>query len=166
MRKDVNLQFIRNKIYELRSAIMYSMSNELVKIPNNIVNAVLVNDKGELWFLSKKPQQFISECEQIFPVRLKFYRKGISFYIEISGMATIVNEAFEKKLLPETDQTTNERPVLIKMNMKNIEYVEMTEKKKSRAEIAIENGYNWLLKTVAFHRHSKSVLRALRQPSI
>jgi hypothetical protein len=73
---DSNLQFIREKIYQVRSAIMYSMSNELVKIPNNIITAVKVDEEGQLWFISKRPVQDLEQCEQSFPVRLHFFVKG------------------------------------------------------------------------------------------
>ncbi|HYC40400.1 MAG TPA: hypothetical protein VEB63_07905 [Chitinophagaceae bacterium] len=161
MTADRNLQFIRDKIYQLRSAIMYSMSNGLVKIPNNIVTAIRVDDEGHLWFLAKRPSQLLSECEQTFPARLHFYRKGVSFYLEISGKASIVsNEG------PDTTDTTYEKPVLIKMTMVNIEYVEAPERKKNRFEIWLEQGYKWLARHVAFPRQSKPVLAKLHQPSI
>src|SRR6476469_3345757 len=95
MANDLNLQFIREKVYQLRSAIMYSMSNELVKIPNNVVTALRIDEEGQLWFLSKRPAQFVSECEQDFPARLHFYRKGTNFFVEVSGKATIVNHEWD-----------------------------------------------------------------------
>lgn len=160
MASDGNLQFIRQKIYQLRSAIMYSMSNEPVKIPNNIVTAIRVDDEGHLWFLSKRPAQFVSECEQNFPARLHFYRKGLRFFMEVSGKATIVNDGTEIN----GHSTAGEKPVLIKMTMKNIEYIEPVErKKKNRFEILLENGYKWLARTIAFHRHSKPVLAKLHR---
>jgi hypothetical protein len=166
MATDSNLQFIREKIYEVRSAIMYSMSNEVVKMPNNIVTAIRVDDEGQLWFLSKRPLHFVSQCEQSFPARLKFYRKGISFFLEISGKATIMGNSNETDVLATTDKTQRERPVLIKMTMHNIEYVEPEERKKTRTEIIMENGYNWLQRTFAFARHSKPVLTRLPHSSI
>src|SRR5687767_7328396 len=121
MTNDNNLQFIRDKVYQLRSAIMYSMSNGLVKIPNHIVTAIRVDDQGHLWFLAKRPAQHLSECEQTFPARLHFYRKGVNFFLEISGKAMIVtNESTQ--LNENTTDTTYDRPVLIKMTMVNIEY--------------------------------------------
>src|SRR5258706_11538345 len=94
MTNDSNLQFIREKILQIRSAVMYSMSNALVKIPNNIVTAINVDDEGHLWFLSKRPLQYVEQCEQNFPARLVFYRKGIPFYVEVSGNAIIVNNGY------------------------------------------------------------------------
>jgi hypothetical protein len=165
MATDSNLQFIREKIYQVRSAIMYSMSDEVVKIPNSIATAVRVDDEGQLWFLCKKPLQFISECEQHFPARLKFYRKGISFFLEVSGKATIINNNNGLNLPDE--KNIQEKPVLIKMTMTNVEYVEPEEKKKKTwFDLVIENGYKWLLRNAAIHHHSEPVLPKLHQSSI
>jgi len=165
MTTDSNLQFIREKIYQVRSAIMYSMTDEVIKIPNSIVTAVRVDDEGQLWFLCKKPLQFVSECEQNFPARLKFYRKGISFFLEVSGKATIVNN--NSSLSLPTEKYIQEKPVLIKMTMTNIEYVEPEEKrKKTWIETTLENGYKWFLRHVAIHHHSEPVLSKLHQSSI
>ena len=164
MATDSNLQFIREKIYQVRSAIMYSMSDDVIKFPNSIATAVRVDDEGQLWFLCKKPVQFVSECEQNFPARLKFYRKGISFFLEVSGKATIVNN---NSSLNIPEKNLQEKPVLIKMTMTNIEYVE-TEKqrKKTWFETVVENGYKWLLGNAAIHHHSEQVLPKLHQTSI
>lgn len=161
---DGNLQFIRQKIYQLRSAIMYSMSNELVKIPNNIVTAIRVDDEGNLWFLAKRPSQFVSECEQNFPARLHFYRKGIRFFMEVSGKATIVNNACNLGTAETDVAGVQEKPILIKMTMRNIEYVEAAERKrKTKLDVLFENGYKWLARTIAFHRHTKPVLAKLHR---
>jgi general stress protein 26 len=159
---DSNLQFIREKIYQVRSAVMYSMSNELVKIPNNIVTALKVDDEGQLWFLSKRPLQDVDQCERDFPARLLFYRKGIPFYLEVSGKATIVNNAFGIGKSEDIAETKKEQPVLIKMSMKNLEYTEPAERRrKNRLELFLEESYKWLLHSMAFHRHTKSVLHKL-----
>jgi general stress protein 26 len=104
MLTDNNLQFIRQKIYRVRSAIMYSMSNELIKIPNCLVEAVNVDNEGQLWFICKPPSHRVDQCVSSFPARLHFYRKGTFFHIEVSGKATIMNEigsdnSTERKLL-------------------------------------------------------------------
>jgi hypothetical protein len=162
MTTDNNLQFIRDKVYQLRSAIMYSMSNELVKMPNNIITAIRVDDEGHLWFLAKRPAQHLSECEQCFPARLHFYRKGVNFFLEVSGKATIVTNNFSE----DSTDTTYDKPVLIKMTMVNIEYAEALEKKKGRFEIWLEQGYKWLARHIALPRHSKPILAKLHQTSI
>ena len=166
MAADTNLCFIREKIYKIRSAIMYTMSNELVKLPNNVVTAVRVDDEGQLWFLSKRPMQFVSECEQVFPARLKFYRKGISYAIEVSGKATIMHHEGYPEMNADHSNALEEKEVLIKMNMANVEYVDHGERKKSRLDTLLEMSYRWVLKHISLHRHPKPMLAKLHQQSI
>ncbi len=167
MTTDSNLQFIREKIYALRSAIMYTMSTELVKLPNNVVTAIRVDEEGQLWFLSKRPLQLVSECEQEFPARLKFYRKGVAFYLEVSGNAMIMNDETE---LPDWLLTSGENifdrkinPVLVKMNMANVEYAEPTYSHHSRTDQLFKNIYKWLSRTIALHKPSKAIMGNLHQ---
>lgn len=156
-----SLAFIREKIYQIRSALMYSLSNELVKMPNNIVTILRMDEDGQLWFLCRRPQYAIDQVEQSFPARLVFYRKGISFFLEVSGKATIVND--ENGFIPRQEADFNtEKPVLVRMNMKNLEYTGFEEKKrKTRFDGWMENSYKWLTHTLAFPRHEKTVLQKL-----
>jgi hypothetical protein len=151
MEADNNLEFIREKIYEVRSAIMYNMSNAVIKIPNNIVNAVRVDEEGNLWFLCQKPMQFIAECEQHFPARLKFYRKGISYFLEVSGKASIVSNTPQKHKLG--DRVNYKEAVLIKMSMLNIEYNEVEEKKTPQLAW-LDKMYKWFSWLTPAHSYS------------
>lgn len=150
MTTDTNLQFIREKIYTVRSAIMYSMSNELIKLPNCIVEAVKVDNEGHLWFICKPPVHQVDQCETSFPARLHFYRKGTQFHIEVSGKATIVNHV-------HSDNST-EKNLLVKMTMNTVEYTEPQERRKTKVEAILENGYKWLLRTVAVPHDQKPML--------
>lgn len=157
MSTDTNLQFIREKIYEIRSAVMYSMSNGLVKIPNSIVSVLKVDDEGQLWFLCMPPVHKIEECECVFPARLHFYRKGKYFHMEISGKATIMNNEFNMEQ-EEGAEPRKDKPILIKMSMTNIEYTSTQERKeKGKLEVILENSYKWILRNVAIPRQEKSI---------
>jgi len=159
---DNNLQFIREKIYEIGNAVMYSMSNELVKIQNGIVSVVKVDEEGQLWFLCTPPTYKIEECECVFPARLHFYRKGKFFHVEVSGKATIMDN--ECSHIIEHDHQVKEKPVLVKMSMQNIEYTVVNEKKpKTRLEVLMEQSYKWVLRNIATPRHEKSVFSRLHQ---
>ena len=153
---DTNLNEIREKIYKLRTAIMYCMSNEVCKLPNSLVTAVHVDDNGQLWFICQSPFKNITGYEQSFPLRLHFYRKGAFFHLEVSGKATIMDEA-------HCDYLNNEAPekgkvVLVRMTMNSIEYTEPYGKKeRSRFELLIEKGYKWMLRSITIP-HSKQVL--------
>jgi general stress protein 26 len=116
MSTDPNLQFIREKIYQIRSAIMYSLSNEVIKLPNNIVKAVKVDNEGQLWFVCRRPGRQVDQYEQTFPTRLHFYRKGVFCHVEVSGKATIVNDTTDFIITG----SGAEKPLLIKMTMHRI----------------------------------------------
>lgn len=157
MTTDPNLNEVREKIYRLRTAIMYSMCDEVYKLPNSIVTVVQVDDEGQLWFICQKPLHNIAEYKHSFPVRLHFYHKGIFFYMEISGKATIIEEDYSGDLPGEA--ATVEDPMLIKVAMDLIEYTELYGKKaKSRLEAFIEKGYNWMLCHIALPHHAKPEL--------
>ena len=159
---DTNLQFISEKIGDLQSAIMYSMSNSLNRMPNDIVKAIKVDEEGQLWFLSHRPSQSLKECEQVFPVRLHFFKKGRNYFLEVSGKATIVSKIHSTAHFEE-GMAKNKKPVLIKMTMNNIEYVEPQNTKVKWQEWA-QKTYSWMLRSLMFHHPKTSSFGKLNQP--
>ena len=92
-----------------------------------------------------------------FPQILKEgHKKGVDYFVEVSGNATIVN----KDYLP--GQSRDDKKVLVKMNMVNIEYTEPhTRKPKSKIETLVDNCYNWFINTISFPHHSDTILKKL-----
>lgn len=164
MTTDNNLQFIREKISQLRTAVMYSMSNSLEKLPNDIVTALKVDEEGELWFLCRSP--LLKEFELSFPARLCFYRKGYDFFVEVSGKASIVHDylSAEYDAKEKDADPGNQKFLLVKMKMTNISYTEPHARKpKNKLETFLENGYKWFLRTAALKHEPVSVLAKLHQ---
>ena len=156
MTTDPNLQFIREKITQLRTAVMYSMSNSLVKLPNDIVSLVKMDEEGQLWFLAHFPSQSLSQCERVFPVRLHFFRKGHDYFVEVSGKATIESDMAEPAM-----EGDNKTAVLVKMTMRNIEYKEPHAVNKTRLQLLVEKSYQWMLRHVGFSHTEGSVFSKL-----
>jgi hypothetical protein len=155
MTTDLNLQFIREKINQLRTAVMYSMSNSINRLPNDVVTAIKVDEEGQLWFLCRGPHPAVKDFEETFPARLSFFRKGFDFFVEVSGKAVVVNNNY-------TDAKDGQKTLLVKMDMLNIEYTEPHARKpKSKVEVMLENGYKWLLRTASISRGHDSVLAKL-----
>lgn len=155
MARDMNLKFIKEKIHQLRTAVMYSMSNNISRLPNDVVTAIKVDDQGQLWFICRGPHPSVKEYEQSFPARLSFFRKGYDFFVEVSGKATVVNDNY-------TGEKEGQRTLLVKMDMLNVEYTEpQTRKPKNKVEVLLENGYKWLLRTAAIPHNTGSVLAKL-----
>ena len=155
---DSNFRFICDKIQELRTAVMYSMSNELVRLPNDIVTYVNIDEEGQLWFLSHLPPQLVSECEREFPARLHFFRKGYDYFIEVSGKAEIISD------ISSDSENQENNAVLIKMTMRNVEYREPhARREKTKMQLALEKSYKWMLKNIGFSHSGESVLNKLHQ---
>jgi hypothetical protein len=166
MPNDTNLQFIREKISQLRNAVMYVSCSGPLKLGNNVVTAVKVDEEGQLWFLANYPPQLAEECEQSFPARLSFCKKGVQFFMEISGKATIVNNnySYDQADPGKENGSQNFKKILVKLDMTNIEYTEPYAKRpKSKIELLIEGWYSWFLRTLSVPHDSGSVLKKLRQ---
>ena len=148
MNIDSNLQFIKDKIYEMHSAIMYNFSDEVIRLPNSIVNVAKVADDGELWFTCDKPGYHPEQYSGLFPVRLQFYRKGKLFHLEISGPAEIVND-----LRDENEVLANR--LLIKMKMKNISYTETQKEIRTDVRHWINKAYRYLSAHLAIPDQTK-----------
>lgn len=155
---DTNLRFISDKIADLQNAVMYSMSNSLIKLPNDIVTFVKVDEEGHLWFLSHLPCQSVKECEQVFPARLHFFRKGRNYFVEVSGKATVISK-IPSAFSFDTGNYNAKKAVLIKMTMSNVEYVEPLEQhaKPKWKELA-ERTYTWMLRNLTFRHPDTSSL--------
>ena len=164
MVNDSNLQFIREKVGALQNAVMYVSCNGLVKLGNDIVTAVKVDEEGILWFVTNRPAHMVSQCEQSFPARLRFYRKGVDYYLEVSGKASIVSSDYAFNDMNTIRRKGDPKKVLVKLEMKNIEYTEPHAKKpKGKIETMVESWYSWFLRTIAVQHDASSVLKKLRQ---
>lgn len=127
---DNNLSFIRNRIYEIRTALLYSLSDKIIKLPTTLISVLKVDEKGQIWFLMNRPLQMMEKNEQKFPARLNFYRKGKPFYMQISGDADFVeNRAALSHLfsIPRTiRKAASHNLIVVRLKMTNIEYYEQS----------------------------------------
>ena len=84
--------FIKNKLQQIKSAVMYATTSNIVRLPNDIVEFESVDDDGLLWFSAHVPRNWEKAYELHFPAKLIFYRKGVDYYVEITGTAVVVNK--------------------------------------------------------------------------
>lgn len=162
MTSDTNLQFIREKVVQLRSAVMYASGKEPVKIENDLVTALEVDEEGQLWFVANHPPCHADEDEQCFPARLRFYRKGFDYYMEVSGKATVINNNYS--FTDTFNGFRKSKKMLLKMAMANVEYTEPhARRQKTKIELLLGEWYAWFLRMVSVQHHPESVLKKLRQ---
>ena len=137
MLSETQLPFLQEKISDLRSALFFSLTNAVLKMPTTIVTALKVDEVGQVWFFVNRPMQNIQEFDKEFPARLEFFKKGKFFYLKIMGKACIVNDPEEVNGLVSLTEDVKTKAmtqlVLVKVKIQSVEYMEN----------APAEGYSW-----------------------
>lgn len=126
MLPQTDLQFLQQKILELKNALFFSQNTSLLRIGTTIVSVIKVDELGQMWFFVPRPKQALHEFDQEFPVRLEFFRKGMGFFLHVSGKAFIVTDPEEINGLVHEDirELTGSDMVLIRVRMLKADYFE------------------------------------------
>lgn len=133
-----HLPFLQKKLGQVKNAVMYNMNNEIVKLPNDVVQFVRMDNEGLLWFSIRRPKYWVTLYDTCFPVRLCFYQKGLDYYIEASGVAIMAD-------MDETKRHQHEiAPGCLLMKMTPIS-VEYSENPKKNRPTSLAKWWNYLL---------------------
>jgi hypothetical protein len=128
MATNQQMNFLQDKIREIGSAIFFNESDSVLKFPTSIVNTLKVDDYGYVWFFIQKPKQNLREFDAEFPVRLDFFKKGKTHFLQVSGKGWVVTDPEELSsvvALPEdAKQVAMNEMVLVKVKMMKAEYFE------------------------------------------
>lgn len=126
--------FLRKKVMELEQALFYNESNAVLRLPTSLINALHVDEAEQVWFLIARPAQHLNEFDRTFSARLDFYRKGKSFYLQVSGKATIVDDPEDINnslgISAEIKRQAASSMVLVKMKMSGIFYYPYPDTRK------------------------------------
>ncbi|HWB26118.1 MAG TPA: pyridoxamine 5'-phosphate oxidase family protein [Chitinophagaceae bacterium] len=130
------IHFLKEKISDIRSALFFSQNNDIIKMPTSIITVLRVDDEGNVWFFVKRPQQYLDAFEKEFPARLDFFRKGRSFFLQVTGKAFIVegNDKAIEEFADVTEQIRNNAMhelVLMKIKIYSAEYYDNSPEEKS-----------------------------------
>jgi len=119
-----DLQFLQQKIQELKNALFFSQNTSVLRIGTTIVSVIKVDELGQMWFFVPRPQQAITEFDKEFPVRLEFFKKGKEFFLHVSGKAFIVTDPEEINGLVHDDlrELAGDHIVLIRVKMGKADY--------------------------------------------
>lgn len=132
------LNFFREKIQELRSALFFNTSNAVLKLPPCIISTLKVDEAGQVWFFVNRPEQYLHEFDKEFPARLNFFRKGKPFFLNLTGKAFIISDPEELNeiisLSDDVKQTAMAHMVLIKFNISSAQYDERPARGQSLAQ--------------------------------
>ena len=143
-----HLQFLQQKIEEVKSALFFSEDDNVLKLPNCVITAHKVDDEGYIWFLVNRPLQQVDSFAKEFPARLNFFRKEKNYSIEVNGTAFLIDEEEETRLLAEqpalSDIDFNES-MLVKIKMNNAKYFEReTENQEYSIGYFLKKIQNWI----------------------
>src|SRR5215831_15953448 len=123
-----SLNFVRDKIRNIGSALFYSDQDAVLKFPTSIITALKVDDVGQVWFYMNRPSQYIHQFDTQFPAKLDFFRKGRNYFLSIMGKAFIVTDPEEISLLlsldTELDRKAMDKMILLKLKIQRVGYFE------------------------------------------
>ncbi len=141
------LNFLQEKIQEIGSAIFFNLSDSVLKLPTSIVSTLQVDDYGFVWFFMQKPKQHLKEFETDFPVRLDFFRKGMSYFLQVMGKGWVVTDPEEMNTISylpeEAKRLAMNEMVLVKVKIMKAEYYEKSAGRLSRWQNVVNTFTSW-----------------------
>jgi general stress protein 26 len=91
--QELEMNVLKSKILELQSALFYTESVSLVKLPTHVISDVEVDAEGRIWFAVPRPAMHIDAFEKEVPAKLDFFRKGKDFFVKVRGTAVLLTDA-------------------------------------------------------------------------
>jgi general stress protein 26 len=133
--KETQTGIVNDKIMELQSALFFTESASLLKLPTHVISNVAgIDNDGQIWFVIPRPVQKIEEFEREIPAKLDFFKKGVSFYVKVKGKAILMNDHSEidgdATIAGQLrERMMNDKSVIaVKVKIQDTEYVDNTPK--------------------------------------
>lgn len=146
----LQLQFLQKKIADIQSALFSNESEAVLKLPTSVINALAVDDAGQIWFFVNRPSQLLREFDKEFPAKLNFFKKGKDYFLHITGKAYIIDDPEELYHLVSLsdeirDAAINNTYVLVKMRVQKAEYFEHRSMKSAAGwNSPINKIFSWM----------------------
>jgi len=86
---------LKSKIMELQSALFFTESLSIVKLPTHVISDVEVDMEGNIWFAIPRPVQHIDAFDKKISAKLDFFKKGQDFFVKVRGTAFLLADADE-----------------------------------------------------------------------
>jgi hypothetical protein len=123
---------LKSKIMELQSALFFTESSSIVKLPTHIIPEVEVDSEGRIWFVIPKPVQHIDAFDKEIPAKLDFFKKGKEFFVKVRGTAhliTDISEAENNGLSQQMmERMQNDQVIAVKISVQDSELIDNTPK--------------------------------------
>jgi len=130
---------LKSKIMELQSALFFTESASILKLPTHVISDVEMDSEGQIWFVIPRPMQQIEAFEKEIPAKLDFFKKGKDFFVKITGTAFLIADLEEVNENLALSATLRE-----KMNDAKLIGVKVTIQKSDLIDNTPKPAQNWL----------------------
>ncbi len=87
-----NLDFIKEKISDIKFALFKSELNPGLQLPDNIIQTFKVENDGTVWFFTSCNGNHLKNIDSLFYAQLSYYQKDTGCRIQLSGNASLVKD--------------------------------------------------------------------------
>lgn len=114
---------------ELQSALFFTESHSIVKLPTHVISDVELDSEGSIWFVIPKPSMHIEAYDREMPAKLDFFKKGTDFFVKVRGTAFLQTEVIGESLSAAMRQRMQGADViLVKVQVQESELVDNSPK--------------------------------------
>ena len=123
--QDRNLDFLKEKIEDIKIALFKTELNPDLQLPNNIIQTLKVEDDGTVWFFTSCNGSQADQIGKPFYAYLSYQKKGSDCHLQLSGKATLVKDDDDGLFsICNYSKGTYGRLVLVKMKIMQAEFFE------------------------------------------
>jgi general stress protein 26 len=137
--QELQAGILKSKIMELQSALFFTESASIIKLPTHVISDVEMDEEGQIWFVIPRPIQHIEAFEKEIPAKLDFFKKGMDFFVKITGTAFLIADQEEVNENMGLSATLRE-----KMNDAKLMVVKVTIQKSELIDNTPKPAQNWL----------------------
>jgi Pyridoxamine 5'-phosphate oxidase like len=122
---DRNLDFLKEKIKDIKIALFKTELNPELQLPNNIIQTLKVEDDGTVWFFTSCNGKQVENIDSSFYAYLNYQKKGTGCRLQLSGKACLIkNDDDGLFSLCNYAKGSYGKLVLVKMKIMQAEFFE------------------------------------------
>ena len=131
--QELQTGILKSKIMELQSALFFTESASILKLPTHVISDVEMDEEGQIWFVIPCPMQQIEAFEKEIPAKLDFFKKGKDFFVKITGTAFLIADREEVRNNPALssamrEKMSDEKVIGVKVTVQKTEIIDNTPK--------------------------------------
>jgi hypothetical protein len=145
--QEIQMEMLKNKMQELQSALFFTESSSIVKLPTHVITDIELDNEGQIWFVIPKPAMHIEAYDKEIPAKLDFFKKGMDFFVKVRGVAFLQTDHAEinnnAAISAEMrEKVKSEEVIAVKVKIQDSEIVDNTPKpaqnwlKASRSQLS------------------------------